>query len=69
MHNDSLKDVIYVIAGAAVTFVYAMHNSDYSNSSVKAQNLVVVSAQTSPPNFQIWMQVLGYHLVQMQSFK
>ena len=40
-HQESLKDVI---AGAAVTFVNAMHTPDYSNSSVKAQNSVVINA-------------------------
>ena len=46
VQNESLKDVI---AGAAVTFVNAMRTPDYSNSSVKAQNSVVINAQTSPP--------------------
>ena len=46
MHNESLKDVI---AGAAVSFVNAMRTPDYSNSSVKAQNSVVINAQSSPP--------------------
>ena len=46
MQNESLKDVI---AGAAVTFVNAMRTPDYSNSSVKAQNSVVINAQSSPP--------------------
>ena len=48
VQNESLKDVI---AGAAVTFVNAMRTPDYSNSSVKAQNSVVINAQSSPvPN-------------------
>ena len=44
--QDSLKDVI---AGAAVTFVNAMRSPDYSTSSVKAQNSVVINSQTTPP--------------------
>ena len=46
VHNESLKDVI---AGATVSFVNAMRTPDYSNSSVKAQNSVVINAQSSPP--------------------
>ena len=46
VQNESLKDVI---AGAAVTFVNAMRTPDYSSSSVKAQNSVVINAQSSPP--------------------
>ena len=43
--QESLKDVI---AGAAVTFVNAMRSPDYSTSSVKAQNSVVINSQVSP---------------------
>ena len=46
VQNESLKDVI---AGAAVTFVNAMRTPDYCNSSVKAQNSVVINARSSPP--------------------
>ena len=42
VRNESLSDVI---AGAAVTFVNAMRSPD---SSVKAQNSVVINAQSSP---------------------
>ena len=45
MQNESLKDVL---AGAAVAFVKAIRSPDFSNSSVKAQNSVVINSQTSP---------------------
>ena len=38
-----------MIAGAAVWFMNAMRTPDYSNSSVKSQNLVVINAQSLPP--------------------
>lgn len=45
MQNESLKDVL---AGAAVTLVKAIRSPDFSNSSVKAQNSVVINSQASP---------------------
>ena len=42
---SQLKDVL---AGAAVAFVKAIRSPDFSNSSVKAQNSVVINSQTSP---------------------
>ena len=45
MQNESLKDVL---AGAAVTLVKAICSPDFSNSSVKAQNSVVINSQASP---------------------
>ena len=42
VRNESLSDMI---AGAAITFVNAMRSPD---SSVKAQNSVVINAQSSP---------------------
>ena len=63
--QESLKDVI---AGAAVTFVNAMCSPDYSTSSVKAQNLLLILKFHLRKIIKA-TRVLVYHLVELQIFE